>query len=79
MIEIVECVYTKIFSHSQMSRRVVKKKIQEPDPEAEPANEEMELDERSDESSFVDSDETDSEPEVILNILERQPRITAGM
>ena len=62
-----------------MSRRVVKKKIQEPDPEAEPANKEMELDERSDESSFVDSDETDSEPEVILNILERQPRITAGM
>jgi hypothetical protein len=61
-----------------MSRRVQRKKIEEPNLEEEP--EEMELDEDDDdESSFYESGESDSEPEVTLNILERQPRITAGM
>ncbi len=62
-----------------MSRRVVKKRESKPEPGPVSEAEDMELDEEGDdESSFVDSDESDSEPEVTLNILERQPRITAG-
>ena len=63
-----------------MSRRVVKRKVPGPEPDLASGDDEIALrDEEGDESSFVDSDESDSEPEVILNILERQPRITAGM
>jgi hypothetical protein len=42
-----------------------------------PVKEESELDEFDESDS--DYEDSDSEPEVTLNILERQPRITAGM
>jgi hypothetical protein len=42
-----------------------------------PVKEERELDEFDESDS--DYEDSDSEPEVTLNILERQPRITAGM
>ena len=50
--------------------RILKRKVDE-----EPEN----VSESGEESSYYDSDSSDSVPEVTLNILERQPRITAGM
>ena len=74
MRKIQNDVYTKNFRCLKMSRRIVRKKEEK---EEEPELYELEED-NEEESSLGDSDDSESEEEVTLNILERQPRITAG-